>query len=173
MIKTAQFPKLVVLDLDFTLWDCGGRWVDCTSPPFVTGEDGIVRDQSGAVMRLYDDVPEILDFFREHRVSLAVASRTSAPSFARNLMALLGIAGCFEHEEIYPGSKVRHFRALRARAGRAGFGEMLFFDDEQRNIDEVGALGVDVHHVAAGLSWPVVRRALEGHAPAGNGQGGC
>lgn len=153
----------MVLDLDFTLWDCGGKWVDCASPPFVAGADGLVRDQSGAVMRLYDDVPGILDFFREHAVSLAVASRTNAPPSARNLMGLLGIAGRFDHEEIYPGSKVQHFYALRERLVDTGFGEMLFFDDEQRNIDEVAALGVDAHHVATGLSWPIVRRALEGH----------
>jgi magnesium-dependent phosphatase 1 len=169
VIKAARFPKLVVLDLDFTLWDCGGRWVDCVSPPFVSGEDGCVRDQSGAVMRLYGDVLEILDFFRQHAVPLAVASRTSAPSDARTLMELLGIAGRFDHEEIYPGSKVGHFCALQERCGGLRFEEMLFFDDEERNIDEVGALGVDVHHVTAGLNWPAVTRALERHGTAAQG----
>lgn len=158
---SGKLPGLVVLDLDFTLWDCGGRWVDCVSPPFFSDAEGSVRDQTGAEMRLYDEVTEILDFFQQLEIPLAVASRTTDPPLARQLMGLLGIAGRFEYEEIYPGSKVQHFRAIRGRFSGSSYREMLFFDDEDRNIKEVSGLGVESHLVAAGLGWPVVRRALK------------
>ena len=93
---SGKLPGLVVLDLDFTLWDCGGRWVDCVSPPFFSDAEGSVRDQTGAEMRLYDEVTEILDFFQQLEIPLAVASRTTDPPLARQLMGLLGIAGRFE-----------------------------------------------------------------------------
>ena len=42
--------------------------------------------------------------------------------------------------EIYPSSKDRHFRSLKSKTG-VDFGDMLFFDDERRNIMEVREKG--------------------------------
>ena len=38
--------ELVVFDLDFTLWDCGGTWCDCLSPPFMVRDQRIL-DRTG------------------------------------------------------------------------------------------------------------------------------
>jgi|GEM_PF-309344 len=158
--KVTVFPGLVVIDLDFTLWDCGGTWVDCTTPPFDQGSDGVVKDQTGAKMKLYDDIREILEFLQEKEVPLAIASRTHAPSDALRLLDLLGVDKCFQFLEIYPGSKRSHFEHLRQDSG-VPFGQMVFFDDEQRNIDEITALGVESVFVRSGLTWPVLRRTLQ------------
>ena len=72
--------------------------------------------------------------------------------WARELLDLLGIRNLFQYEEIYPGDKTAHFRALREQSG-VPFSEMLFFDDERRNIDAVSALGVTCVHVTRGLDW--------------------
>ncbi len=37
---------------------------------------------------------------------------------------------------------------------------MLFFDDESRNIREVGELGVTCMEVRSGLGWEVFERGL-------------
>lgn len=154
------FPKLVVFDLDFTLWDCGGLWIDCTQPPFRVDEEGRVRDQRDRVFRLYPEVMSILDELESEGCLLALASRTEQPSWAREALDLMGIRQRFQFEEIYPGSKVRHFDSLRNASGSA-YGEMLFFDDEDRNIIEVGALGVTAIHVGNGMNRGLLDRGLK------------
>ncbi|MEC7448538.1 MAG: magnesium-dependent phosphatase-1, partial [Planctomycetota bacterium] len=103
--------RLVVFDLDFTLWDCGGTWCDCLTPPF-SRSDGQVRDATGREIHLYKDVHRILDTCDQGGLLMALASRTEEPSWARELLALLGIDHRFAFSEIYPSSKLRHFDAL-------------------------------------------------------------
>ncbi|EDY81852.1 hypothetical protein VDG1235_1472 [Verrucomicrobiia bacterium DG1235] len=100
-----------------------------------------MHDSRGSLVKVYDDIHWALDFLEERGVELGVASRTEQPDWARELLDLLGLRGRFAFEEIYPSSKVRHFSALKEKSGYA-YGEMLFFDDEHRNIEEVGGLGV-------------------------------
>ena len=146
-------PKLVVFDLDFTLWDCGGTWCDCLSPPFETRRNRVL-DSAGSHIRLYEDVDSILEFCDRNETVMGLASRTEQPGWARQLIDLLGISDRFEYAEIYPSSKVRHFQALREQSG-TDFSEMLFFDDEMRNIRECSALGVECVFVEQGLNREV------------------
>lgn len=113
-------------------------------------------------MRLYPDVMRVLDWCCEQRLLLALASRTYEPAWAKRLLDLLEIRDYFEHEEIYPSSKDRHFKALKKQTGYA-FDQMLFFDDEPRNIQEVGQLGVKAVQVDNGLTWDVFVSAM-GHS---------
>jgi len=55
----------------------------------------------------------------------------------------------FDHLEIYPGSKIKHFEKLQKVTGVA-YREMLFFDDEKRNR-EVEKLGVTMWWVPDGV----------------------
>lgn len=132
--------KLAVFDLDFTVWDAGGVWCDCLRPPF-TSRAGRIVDSAGSEVRIYDGIAETLERLQSEGVALAIASRTSEPSWARRLLDLSGLRSYFSYEEIYPTSKLRHFSALQDKSGFA-YEEMIFFDDERRNIDEVGGLGV-------------------------------
>lgn len=147
-------PPLVVFDLDFTLWDAGGTWCDCLSPPFET-QEGRVFDSRRREVRLYPDVEEIIDQLLADDHTIAIASRTGEPEWARELLKGLGIAGMFHHEEIYPGSKVEHFKRI-AEASQRPYSEMVFFDDEERNIIEVGALGVRAVLVTSGVNHQLV-----------------
>lgn len=150
--------KLVVFDLDFTVWDAGGVWCDCLSPPFHRTGDRVF-DANGDEVVIYSDIFKAFDFIDELGVPIAAASRTNQPGWARDLLSLHGLADRFRWSEIYPSSKVAHFREL-ASASQASYSEMLFFDDEMRNIDEVGALGVHSIHVADGFRWEVFERGL-------------
>lgn len=151
-------PLLIVFDLDFTLWDAGGTWCDHLSPPFHR-HNGRVRDADGAEVRLYPDVPAILDWCDEQAIPLALASRTGAPDWARHLLDLFDIRHRFPHEEIYPGNKDRHFHHLHRATGLA-YTDMLFFDDETRNIYDVENLGVKAIHVPRGLTWDLFKSAV-------------
>lgn len=143
--------ELVVFDLDYTLWDAGGTWCDCLTPPF-RSEAGRVKDRHGRWVRFYEDVIEIVAALEEAGIPMGLASRTHEPDWARELLDLLGVRGRFDFEEIYPGAKPAHFAALRDRSG-AEYESMLFFDDESRNIREVGDLGVRCVEVRSGMSW--------------------
>lgn len=155
-------PRLIVFDLDFTLWDCGGTWCDCLSPPFRLDRQRVV-DRSSRHVRLYDDVLSILEHCRQAEILLALASRTEQPEWARQLLKLLAITGEFAHAEIYPSSKLRHFAALQKASGFA-YEEMIFFDDEMRNIREVSDLGVTSIYVANGMTADLFHASLDQYA---------
>ncbi|KAI2629545.1 magnesium-dependent phosphatase [Hypoxylon sp. NC1633] len=61
--------------------------------------------------------------------------------------------------EIYPGDKIRHFKALGKRTG-IPHAEMLFFDDEPRNRD-TESLGVTMWLVRDGVTWNEVVNGIE------------
>ncbi len=149
---------LIVFDLDFTLWDCGGTWCDHTSPPY-TKQNKFVRDADNRYIRLYPDVFPILEVLQKLPVQLGVASRTSAPEWADELMQLFDIKKFFGHFEIYPGSKLDHFKSLQ-RKTKLSYDQMVFFDDEYRNIEEVGQLGVNTIMVEEGMTMELVQPYL-------------
>jgi magnesium-dependent phosphatase 1 len=148
----ASLPELVVFDLDFTLWDCDGAWCDCLRPPFQRDQrNDQVVDGDGRVVKLYNDVLQILDQCDQAAIPMALASRTEQPTWAGELVELLGIADRFLFAEIYPTTTLKHFAALQ-KDSDVEFERMIFFDDEMRNIREVSTLGVTSIHVAAGMT---------------------
>lgn len=116
-------------------------------------------DRTGRHVRLYDDVEAILRFCDDTSVPYAVASRTEQPEWAQELLDLLQITERFTFSEIYPSSKVRHFSSLRDDSG-INYTEMLFFDDEMRNIREVSDLGVTSVFVDDGMTDDLFRQGL-------------
>ncbi|XP_061036682.1 magnesium-dependent phosphatase 1 isoform X2 [Eubalaena glacialis] len=103
----ARLPKLVVFDLDYTLWPF---WVDThVDPPFHKSSDGTVRDRRGQAVRLYPEVPKVLERLQGLGVPVAAASRTGEVEGANQLLELFDLVRYFVHREIYPGSKVTHF----------------------------------------------------------------
>lgn len=159
VLPVNRLPRLIVFDLDFTLWDCGGTWYDCLTPPFAM-KAGRPVDSLSRSIRLYDDVATILDWCDEQSIAMALASRTEQPTWARELVDKLDIADRFQFAEIYPSSKLRHFQALM-NASTVAPQEMLFFDDEMRNIREVATLGVTTVHVEHGLTRRLFDDGLE------------
>ena len=151
-------PKLVVFDLDFTLWDAAGTWCDHLSPPFKI-RSGRIFDSRGSELKLYPGTIDILEELKYEHFDLGIASRTNEPDWARELLDLLNVRDYFGYEEIYPGSKVTHFKRLRNKSG-LNYEDMIFFDDEQRNITEVGDLGVNCILVKNGISPSLVLSCL-------------
>ena len=65
----------------------------------------------------------------------------------------------FDHLEIYPGDKRKHFRELQ-KSTDLPFEEMLFFDDESRNKN-VEELGVVMQLVRDGVTRAEIDRGVE------------
>ncbi|KAK2460495.1 hypothetical protein APHAL10511_007501 [Amanita phalloides] len=162
MDSAARFPKLIAFDLDYTLWDL---WIDAhvTGPLHRDKETNRVVDRYQTPVELYTDVPEILHRIRGAGITIAACSRTHAPPLAHQALNLIQIPPpgqsdeapkpaieFFDQLEIYPGSKLVHFKQLHQKTGLP-YSEMLFFDDERRN-KEVEKLGVTFHLVSHGVN---------------------
>ncbi|CAM1503274.1 Fc.00g080500.m01.CDS01 [Cosmosporella sp. VM-42] len=168
-------PKLIVFDLDYTLWPF---WVDThvTPPLKANATHSAATDRYGEDYAFYSDVPSILYALPRAGVKIGVASRTHAPSLARDMLKLLHIpppddtSGKPEKPkralevfdagmEIYPSSKIKHFESLQKRTG-IRYEDMLFFDDEARNKD-TESLGVTMWLVRDGVTWGEVEKGVD------------
>ncbi|GFG33367.1 hypothetical protein Cfor_04068 [Coptotermes formosanus] len=151
-------PKLIVFDLDYTLWPF---WVDThVTPPFRKDKYGSIVDATGDKVRYYPEVPEVLDSLQKDGYELAVASRTGEISGANQLLELFDWNRYFKYKEIYPGCKVTHFNQFKKQSGVA-FKDMLFFDDEHRNIRDLEAHGVTSVLVQRGVTMKVIEQGLK------------
>lgn len=146
--------KIFVFDLDFTLWDAGGGWCDTSNPPYAW-ENGKLLDISGDWIRLYDDVIDILEELKTQNKIIVAASRTYQPVWAQDLLHQFDIDKYFDAKEIYPSSKIQHFSKIKNQFN-IPYSDMVFFDDEYRNIDEVGRMGVKAVFVPDGINLAMV-----------------
>lgn len=169
-------PKLIVFDLDYTLWPF---WVDThVDPPLKKPQAGsadagyTVRDAHGGNYGFYNEVAGVLSSVKEKNIKLGVASRTCTPDLARQMLNYLHIpptfsdptssptaVSMFDYLEMYPGSKTTHFKKIHQKSGVA-YEEMLFFDDESRNRN-VEDLGVTMQLVHSGVTRAAVDQGVQ------------
>lgn len=74
------------------------------------------------------------------------------------------------HHEIYPGSKIAHFKRIRERTG-VEYSEMLFFDNESWNVREVERLGVVCVYCPQGLTRAAWEEGVRKFAAAAAAEG--
>ncbi|KAG4101799.1 putative magnesium-dependent phosphatase 1,putative [Neocallimastix lanati (nom. inval.)] len=168
-------PKAAVFDLDYTLWPL---YVDCLSGPPFRLKNHIVTDRSGSRITFYKDVPLILHSLKDHGIKIGIASRTGAISWAEKIVQLIPLPQIQEDKssnsvtysktlknvvdaiEIYPTSKVRHIKQI-AKKFDINLNEILFFDDENRNIHDIRGIGVTSILVNNGMTVKVLHEGLK------------
>jgi len=149
----AVAPKLIVFDLDNTLWS-----------PELYQLRKLQRNKQFPVankdVKLYPAAAKILEELREAKnatlagTKFAIASRTKSGEWAHDLLDQFGIKDLFDYVEIFTGDKKRHFANLKRDSG-IDFRDMLFFDDNRDgkygNCEPVASLGVLSVHCPNGI----------------------
>ncbi|KAL6515341.1 hypothetical protein OROHE_018973 [Orobanche hederae] len=137
-------PRLVVFDLDYTLWPF---YCECRSK----------RDMP----KLYPHAKGILSALKDKGVDIAIASRSPTPDTANAFLDKLGIRSMFVAREIFSSwtHKTDHFQRINSRTG-IPYNDMLFFDDEDRNIEAVSNMGVTSILVGEGVNLRALRLGL-------------
>ena len=139
-IRALNLPKLIVFDLDATLW---------TPELYTLRRLARAKEtpKAGVDVKLFPDVlPTLTEFANSNpEVKLAVASRTDKGAWARDLLKQFSIPVDDRLIEIYTGTKTQHFSAL-AEKTKLPFSSMLFFDDARDgkfgNCEHVASMGV-------------------------------
>ena len=161
-------PKLIVFDLDNTLW---------TPELYMLRNRKITRPVADTHIQLFPGAQEILQQIRDYqhfahqneqfttnKIRFAIASRTTSIDWALDLLHQYQIHDLFHYIEIFPADKKQHFRNLH-EASRIPYHEMIFFDDARDgkfgNCVSVAELGVVSVHCPFGLSTSnICRHAL-------------
>ena len=151
---------------------CSTQWL-CSGPPFrVEGTSVFCSD--GERMALMGDSTEILrtlatdPSYADTRV--VYVSRTDHDDWAQELLGLQVVEGTEgktmrdistepELNQIYPDRKTVHFGRIHAASGVA-YRDMLFFDNEQRNVRDVAGLGVTSVHTPDGMTSALWKEGL-------------
>uniref|UniRef100_A0A0D9XRQ3 Magnesium-dependent phosphatase-1 n=1 Tax=Leersia perrieri TaxID=77586 RepID=A0A0D9XRQ3_9ORYZ len=153
MAAQPVLPRLVVFDLDHTLW------------PFQC--DRLPRDEPPY---LYPQARGILSALKDRGIEIAIASRASrTKGVAKSFLQKLGIHFMFGAQEIFYtwSPKSEHFQSIHRKTG-VPFKCMLFFDDEIRNIIATRKLGVSCVLVEKGITLDKLRTGLRNYANSAN-----
>ena len=132
-------PKVAIFDLDDTLWPWDVDGYQYRFPYKSSG--GKVVDSRGSVMDPFPHANKVLLQLHSKGVKLGAASRTTFPEGANSLINLYGWNKLMDFRQIYPGSKVSHFKQIKKQS-KVEYEDMMFFDNEHRNIRDVSQLGV-------------------------------
>ena len=150
-----------------------------------------MTDSCGQVVKCYPEVPEILSILKGLGYSLGIASRfvftqnmfipvlinhslssEPKPSKKQNngrwrsvtsleqLLKLFQWNQYFDYKQIFAGCKVTHFNNIKKESGLP-FNQMIFFDDENRNIRDLSAKGVVSILVERGVTKKVVNDGIK------------
>ncbi|KAH9617137.1 hypothetical protein KSS87_002617 [Heliosperma pusillum] len=103
----------------------------------------------------------ILYALKDKGIDVAIASRSPTSDIAKTFLDKLGIQSMFVAQEIYSSwtHKTQHFERIHRKTG-IPYTEMLFFDDEDRNIEAVEKMGVTSILVEDGVNHQAFRQGL-------------
>lgn len=166
VLREQPKPKVIVFDLDYTLWPF---WVDRgmnIELPFKhvgkTGRgENKIWDASGREIKSFPDINPLLQRLHNEGYKIGIASEAFYREECANLVKLFGWNTYIDYQEIYPGSKIFHFVKIKKASG-VEFCDMLYFDDEKEHLAEVAGTctGITTYWVDRGVSEELMEEAF-------------
>lgn len=155
-------PKVIVFDLDYTLWPF---WVDRQiniELPFKQVGENKVCDATGREVKSFPDITPLLQRLHSEGYKLGIASEAFYKEEVAKLVKLFGWEEFIDYQEIYPGSKIFHFVKIKRQSG-VDFPDMIYFDDEKEHLSEVAGTCTGITTVWAdrGVSEELVEEAFQ------------
>ncbi|KAJ8514905.1 hypothetical protein ONZ45_g7603 [Pleurotus djamor] len=180
----ANFPKVVALDTDWTIfWGFldADRWgKGPNASPRV--EDNVqykdfweVYDRSNPSIKcgMFADVPEIIGDILKNGAKLAIVTRNRSQALCDRVLwywkandgtgTYKPILELTSYYEVYDTDKVEHFKKIRSYYHQANFTDMILFDDEATNNTVEMMIGVtfQVSRDQKGLTWDNYRTGID------------
>ncbi len=145
--------KLLVLDLDGTLWD--HLDISSTKPPYVRLDDDLIEDSEGNRIRLFPGVREFLREVRGLGIAVAVASWNER-DVAVKAMEALSIIDYFDFLSIKPTPRMdlmisEIMEWYHRELGEVRDEEVLYVDDRDIHVGEV-------RHLFPGIQFALMWR---------------
>ena len=166
------FPKLIAFDLDGTLWYPEMYQLPSGSPftPVSDGKQTLLTKKKtkisllGSTGRILDDLKTLLPW---KSTIIAWVSCTDEPLWARECLKKFrtfngkSLEECGDISEIYYGNKKKHFGKIKEKCKEIPFEDMMFFDNQMDNIEDVGELGVFCVYCPEGMTKEVWEAGLK------------
>lgn len=162
-----KFPKLIIFDLDNTLWT-PELYILQRKIQKQRGRNTDYTPIANKDISLFPYVNELLNKIRtikqkNKNIQFGIASRTSNIIWAKNLLKQFNIEDIFNYIEIFPSNKVLHFNNIQKNSN-IPYNEMLFFDDARDgkygNCIPISNLGVLCCHCPNGINKTNFENAL-------------
>ena len=144
--------RLVIFDLDDTLWRCDGGCVSFLDQPFRRVSEDTLSDASGRQLRLVPGARDLLEWLASQNIVCSIASY-NYPASGRAALEALGLYELFSFPQITVAHKDEMVRriCLYARPLGINAADMLFVDDRYSNIVRVSQLCIPCLHMGTDI----------------------
>jgi magnesium-dependent phosphatase-1 len=138
--------RLVIFDLDETLWTCCSKVCSHLTLPFTRIAPDMLQDVHGERLELLPGARPTIEKLASQGIHLSIASRNDRPP-AEQALTLLDLLRFFSFSQIHWGGKDLSIQTiLTLFSERAGIrlqpSEVLFIDDWESNVQAASALGI-------------------------------
>ncbi|KPM05085.1 Magnesium-dependent phosphatase-like protein [Sarcoptes scabiei] len=127
---------------------------------FDLGNNGKVYDAFNRVIESYPESTEIMRRLKSLGYRIGVASRTSCIEEANDLIRLFDWDCLIDFKQIYPGRKTSHIGKIKEESGYE-LNEMIFYDDENRNIVDLERINVCSILVPDGINFGILQKGID------------
>ncbi|XP_054290389.1 uncharacterized protein LOC129005505 isoform X1 [Macrosteles quadrilineatus] len=157
-------PGAIIFNVDEVIWPFKVDKV-MTPPLSINGRNkDEIKDRMGKVYALYNDTRPVLSDLFDKWYPVGGLVISTDPEKIETIMNLYDIDRFFRFFEVFPktpGCKVKHLKRMSERL-QVDLNEILYFDSDEYQLDEVKSLDITVIRVSPklGLTYDIMQHGL-------------